>query len=35
MIEEFQEDLKFEAVMDAADEGESLVLDIDLSLIHI
>lgn len=29
MIEEFQEDLKFEAVMDAADEGESLVLDID------
>ncbi|WP_427451192.1 segregation and condensation protein A [Litorimonas sp. WD9-15] len=29
MNEEFQEDLKFDAVMDAADEGESLVLDLD------
>jgi len=29
MNEDFQEDLKFEAVMDAADEGESLVLDLD------
>lgn len=29
MNEDFQEDLKFEAVMEAADEGESLVLDLD------
>lgn len=29
MNEDFQEDLKFDAVMDAADEGESLVLDLD------
>ncbi|GGX58181.1 segregation/condensation protein A [Litorimonas cladophorae] len=29
MIEDFQEDLKFEAADDAADEGEGLVLDLD------
>lgn len=29
MNEDFQEDLKFDAVMEAADEGESLVLDLD------
>lgn len=29
MNEDFQEDLKFDAAMDAADEGESLLLDLD------
>jgi len=29
VIEDFQEDLKFDAVMEAADEGDSLVLDMD------
>jgi len=29
MIEDFQEDMKFDAASEAADEGEGLVLDLD------
>ena len=44
MNDDFQEDMKFDAATEAADEGEGLVLDMDgyggplhllLSLIHI